>query len=453
MVNIARILYGALASVSGVVGIATQRYVEALNDAPPGISYRMAKGTHQWSSSKQVTKPSQHIQKLRPIHSARVINPRSAAAVLGAHQRLVGGFGYENITSSSAYGTQYAVDVLFDERRVSLIIDTGSSDTWAVQKNFSCIGYSGESLPQEICGFGETFPGTFQYGLTDPETHMFIAYGDGEIVTGPMGFLDITVGNITVKQQQVGLANTTYWYGNNQTSGLMGLAFPSLTNAYLGKAGDHDILNQVQYSPLFTSMVNQGLVDPVFSIAIDRNASSGMIAFGGIAPASGLDLSRTAVLDMIITSVASIPATSSQYSFYTVIPDGWYYDQTTNTKKVPYIVDSGTTLNYLPPGLADAINAAFDPPAVYLWMYGAYFTSCDAIIPQVAVLLNGVKFNISPLDLLYRALVDPVTGLCMTAIADGGSGPYILGDAFMQNALVIFDVGQAQMRFIPRQHY
>ncbi|KAL2167363.1 hypothetical protein VTG60DRAFT_1396 [Thermothelomyces hinnuleus] len=313
-----------------------------------------------------------------------------------------------------------SVDVLFDERRVSLINDTGSSDTWAVQKNFSCIGYSGESLPQENCGFGETFPGTFQYGLTDPETHMFIAYGDGEIVTGPMGFSDVTVGNITVKQQQ---------------------------------AGDHDIENQVQYSPLFTSMVNQGLVDPVFSIAIDRNASSGMLAFGGIAPASGLDLSRTAVLDMIITSVASIPATSSQYSFYTVIPDGWFYDQTTSTKKVPYIVDSGTTLNYLPPGLADAINAAFDPPAVYLWMYGAYFTSCDAIIPQVAVLLNGVKFNISPLDLLYRTLVDPVTGLCMTAIADGGSGPYILGDAFMQNALVIFDVGQAEMRFIPRQHY
>jgi len=88
-----------------------------------------------------------------------------------------------------------------------------------------------------------------------------------------------------------------------------------------------------------------------------------------------------------------------------------------------------------------------------MWMYGAYFTSCDAIVPQVAVMLDGKKFNISPVDLLYRTLVDPLTGLCMTAIADGGSGPYILGDAFMQNALVVFDVGEAKMRFIPRQHY
>ena len=86
----------------------------------------------------------------------------------------------------------------------------------------------------------------------------------------------------------------------------MGLAFPALTNAYLGEESDHDFGNAVQYSPLFTSMVNQGLVDPVFSIAIDRNASSGMLAFGGIAPASGLDLARTATLDMVIVGFQTL---------------------------------------------------------------------------------------------------------------------------------------------------
>ena len=284
--------------------MATQRHADTLQDAPPGISYRVATGTHQWSSSKKIATTSQHVQTLRPIDTGRAgkVNPRSAAAVLGVHQRLVGGFGYQNITTTSAYGTQYAVDAHLGGHQVSLIIDTGSADTWAVQKNFHCIDYSGVFLPRETCGFGETYLETFQYGFTDPETHMYIQYGDGEIVTGPMGFSDVTVGNVTVKKQQVCLANTTYWYGNNQTSGLIGLAFPSLTNAYLGDGEDHDFGNQVQYSPLFTSMVSQGLVDPIFSIAIDRNASSGMLAFGGIAPVSGLDLSRTAVLDMIIVS-------------------------------------------------------------------------------------------------------------------------------------------------------
>jgi len=240
-----------------------------------------------------------------------------------------------------------------------------------VARNFSCVDYSGEVVPQVACGFGPTYPGDFQYGQTSPQQHMYIQYGDGEVVTGPMGFSDITVGNITVSKQQVSLGNSTYWFGNNQTSGLMGLAFPSLTNAYLGTLEDHDPFNQIQYSPLFTSMVSQGRVAPVFSIAIDRNASSGMLAWGGIPPVIGVDAAQTATMDMIIvsgpetewldkgrrqvsltdreTGLIDMPIASYDYSFYTIIPDGWEFDQTTNVKKYPYIVDSGTTLCYLPP--------------------------------------------------------------------------------------------------------
>lgn len=68
----------------------------------------------------------------------------------------------------------------------------------------------------------------------------------------------------------------------------------------------------------------------------------------------------------------------------------------------------------------------------------------------LAVILGGTKFSISPADLLYRDMIDPDTGLCMTAISTGGSGPYILGDVFLQNALVVFDHGEAKMTFIPR---
>jgi hypothetical protein len=105
------------------------------------------------------------------------------------------------------------------------------------------------------------------------------------------------------------------------------------------------------------------------------------------------------------------------------------------------------------PALAYAINNAFDPPAAYLWSYGAYFTSCDAVAPPVALLLSGKKFWFNPRDLIYRDLKDPETGLCMTAISNGGSGPFILGDAFMQNALVVFDVGQAEVQFVARPYY
>ncbi|KAK3396806.1 acid protease [Sordaria brevicollis] len=488
----------------------TERFLRDSAPRLPGIKYSVPKPVLGSSPSVRKLELAHSYQTLQAVSSpadssktphaiTRAGNRRSAASILGQHQRRLRqnsvrtaahhhhhdpssdsdgegtAYGYENVTVTTAFGTQYAVSVHWNSVPLLLLLDTGSSDTWAITHNFSCLDYLGNADLWH------------PYGPTDPQTHMFIQYGDGEIVTGPMGFADITVGNITVRKQQVALAEKTFWFGNNLTSGLMGLAFPSLTNAYLGgmsgsssgsgsgsggSGGDdgedggddgdsesggfgegHESYNQLYYPPLFTSMVNQGSVPPLFSITIDRNASSGLLAWGGLPPAKGLEKDKDVELDMIITNLIDVPETAQEYSFYTVIPDGWQFGATTNTRKFPYIVDSGTTLCYLPSIEAQQINTSFNPPAIYLWMYGAYFTACDAIAPRLAVLLNGVPFYFNPRDLINQDMVDPLTGLCMTAIADGGAGPYILGDVFMQNALTVFDVGRGRVRFLGREFY
>ncbi|EGZ71049.1 acid protease [Neurospora tetrasperma FGSC 2509] len=542
-------LYSLLLTSTILVGAAsinltpTERYLQDSAPKLAGIKYTVPKavlGSHPNTRKLEVAHSFQTLQGVS--HSIggsssgttpRAVNRRSAASILGQHQRRLrqnsvhthgshgggggggsGGddegeegsaYGYENVTVTTAYGTQYAAEVHWNSVPLLLLLDTGSSDTWAITHNFSCLDYLGNDVPQKTCGnatnsssspSSPSGPAKAEepdlwnpYGPTDPQTHMFIQYGDGEIVTGPMGFADITVGNITVRKQQVALAERTFWFGNNLTSGLMGLAFPSLTNAYLGgmptgsgsgsgsgsgeggrgeerggEGGDgsgsglgggdgHESYNQLYYPPLFTSMVNQGSVPPLFSITIDRNASSGLLAWGGLPPATGLEKGKDVELDMIITNLIDVPETAYDYSFYTVIPDGWQFGPNTNTRKFPYIVDSGTTLCYLPSAEAQQINTAFNPPAIYLWMYGAYFTSCDAIVPRVGVILGGKTFYLNPVDLINQDMVDPLTGLCMTAIADGGAGPYILGDVFMQNALTVFDVGRGKMRFLGREFY
>lgn len=42
--------------------------------------------------------------------------------------------------------------------------------------------------------------------------------------------------------------------------------------------------------------------------------------------------------------------------------------------------------------LAEAISQAFEPQAVYLYQWGAYFVDCNAIAPQFAVIIEGVEF-------------------------------------------------------------
>lgn len=100
--------------------------------------------------------------------------------------------------------------------------------------------------------------------------------------------------------------------------------------------------------------------------------------------------------------------------------------------------------------LAESIAMAFEPRAVYLYQWGMYFAPCDAIPPSFAITIGGVEFWINPADMIYRDLVDPLTGYCAIAVASGGQGPYILGDAFLQNVVAVFDVGAAQMRFYAR---
>ncbi|KAK4163044.1 aspartic peptidase domain-containing protein [Cladorrhinum sp. PSN259] len=501
------LVWGLILTVNAVNAALSPResrlHIELMKNAPPGITYHIPKGIRSYtsSSSSKITSRAKskqaHIQKLKPIRTSRT-NSRSAVHILGTHYRSLlslsreasSDSSYANISSTNAYGTQYATALTWDSSLapLSFLLDTGSSDTWAInQSNYTCQDLSGRNISQSACGFplppppsspGQAAPqplSTFKYGLTDPATHMYLHYADGEIVSGPMGFSDLSIGNITVKKQQVCLADRAYWFGNNVTVGVLGLAFPSLTSAYLGEEIPESPENgggsppqgglmgdTVEYSPFFTSLVEQGQIEPVFSIAIDRNDSTGVLILGegepwGVVSGLGGGSRRDPVVevDMIITNLNNVAKTASEYSFYTIIPDGWYYDQTTNEKKMPYIVDSGTTLCYLPPDLAKQINSAFSPPAVYLWMYGAFFTTCNAIAPpSLAVIIDGFKFWINPRDLIYRDIKDPMTGLCMTAIASGGiGGPYILGDVFMQNVLTIFDVGEAKMRFVPRSRY
>lgn len=53
-------------------------------------------------------------------------------------------------------------------------------------------------------------------------------------------------------------------------------------------------------------------------------------------------------------------------------------------------------------------------------------------------------------------IVDDETGrgTCMTAINDGDIyAPYVIGDVFLKNVVVVFDVGGNEVRFRARKGY
>ena len=318
--------------------------------------------------------------------------------------------------------------------------------------------------------FGPPFEGTFQSGKIADE-NFNITYGDLEFLSGDFGYEDVTVAGITAKNQQVALVNRAYWTGDGVTSGLMGLAYPLLTSAFKGDDSTNDSLaTQVVYNPIFTTMVNEKQVNPVFSLACERNSSSGYLALGGLPPVRvSSPFASTPIRKLEVYNETEM---LTHYSFYTIVADAYIYQGSgtpgggvggwwnrlvswpgISFDQFPIIVDSGTTLLYLPSKMTSDIIAGFHPPAVYVPDQGAYFAPCNAEVPKLSVLIGGYPFSISSADMLVQGQTLPNdTNSCLVGLADGGEGPYILGDTFLNNVVAVFDVGASEMRFA-EHHY
>ncbi|OTB04616.1 hypothetical protein M426DRAFT_11503 [Hypoxylon sp. CI-4A] len=415
----------------------------------PGFQFRRAEPL----TSTPIKRAVQNHQALirLPHHGTR--RPRhSAAALFGSVQRDIGGNGYENVTSVNHYALEYALQVVFNGIPMSVVIDSGSADTWIKSSKFHCKDNANDTIPEKVCRLGPSFPGNFTGGPIRNQ-HFAIKYGDGESVQGRLGHMDVEFAGVTVPDQEVALASQGTWQGNNLTSGILGLAYPSLTSAYWGNDLDDDSeYLSVPYSPVFTSMVKNGLVEPYWVIAMARNSSLGAISVGGMPPidVSKSDYEETPIL---ITNIIPRESTAYQPSFYTIVPSGFRYGHTTATGQYPFILDTATSLIYLPPDLAEEVNAQFDPPATYLWYYGSYFTSCDATPPSFGIQIGQTTFWVNPKDMLNKEERDPDTGYCQTGIGNGGSGPYILGVNFLTNVVVSMNIGSGNVELWSHQFY
>lgn len=129
------ILYRLSLMALGPALVVASRYASLIQNAPSGISFTIPQKSDSRSAWNKFVRPHQrsviHVQDIHGFrgHGGKKTNAKSAAAILGAHQRTAGGTGYENITTTTAYGTQYATKVHWSGRPMYLLLDTGSSDT------------------------------------------------------------------------------------------------------------------------------------------------------------------------------------------------------------------------------------------------------------------------------------------------------------------------------------
>jgi hypothetical protein len=196
-----------------------------------------------------------------------------------------------------------------------------------------------------------------------------------------------------------------------------------------------------------------------FSIALNRRSQSaqnsstydanlGYIAFGGIAP---VPTTLPAVTIPVQNYTSSSGSGAKVYAFYTINIDAYIFNGSTQLNAsgsnltTRAILDTGTTLNYLPTEMAKLYNTLFVPPAVYDLEEGLYYVTCNTTAPEFHVQIGGKMFEIDgrdqivgpPFNYTSAGVDDAKKVMCISGTQDGGvmSGSH---DTFILCVHVLF---------------
>jgi hypothetical protein len=322
-------------------------------------------------------------------------------------------------------------------------LDTGSSDLWTnAASSVYCREGGDSSQGGDSCLVSGVYDAnassTYQY----VDSLFTIQYADDTGAKGDYVTDTLRIGGADIKAQQMGVG-----YVSSSAEGVMGIGYPSLEV----QAED---LQQTPYANIPQSMAQQGLINsPAYSLWLDDlQAATGSILFGGVdtdkyhgelvtlpilqEPLRG----QEEYLDMIIT-LDSINLVNGRSN------------ATVSSAAFPVLLDSGSTLSYLPTATARQIYSGLG--VVWDDRQGEAFCSCALADSSATIefVFAGLVISV-PLSemVLQGGLQDSRSEDCVFGIAeqDSGSGsPMTLGDTFLRSAYVVYDLDNNEISLAP----
>lgn len=121
------------------------------------------------------------------------------------------------------------------------------------------------------------------------------------------------VAGVTVPKQQIALATSGYWTGDDVSTGILGLGMEGLTEAFTGSDPRHDSLSTaISYSPVVQTMATTLQIPELFSLGLSRNPSESFLALGGV-PANVKTGEYTSTPMLTVSSISSVSLTWFRY--------------------------------------------------------------------------------------------------------------------------------------------
>jgi hypothetical protein len=271
-----------------------------------------------------------------------------------------------------------------------LAIDTGSSDIWANSAASQlCTQYARQ------CASSGTYNANKSSTYSYANSAFYIKYADDSYAQGDYAQDTISLGDNNIDGVTFGIG-----YRSTSAQGILGIGYPAneASVSTLGKT----------YANLPQVMVTQGLINtPAYSLWLnDLNANTGSILFGGV---------DTAKYSGNLQTVPIIKEEGAYREFIIGLTGLSVSGQTiiSASDSIPVLLDSGSSLSYLPTSYAQALFTIFN--AQYSTSSGAATVSCSLMNNAATVdfTFSGIKISV-PLNELV--VVDAVRNGRQTCI-------------------------------------
>ncbi|XP_027006720.2 gastricsin-like isoform X3 [Tachysurus fulvidraco] len=296
-----------------------------------------------------------------------------------------------------------------------LHFDTGSSTLWVNSVYCNSAACNGHPL------FDPSKSSTF----TSNQQPFSITYGTGS-VQGIIGYDTVTMGQLTVTNQKIGLSTTEpgNHFARPLHDGLMGLAFKP--------PSDQTIVD---------TMIQEGVIEePIFAFYLSRDSESGSeVVFGGVDPSHYQG------------QINWVPV--QQNSHWQLVFEGFEVNhQSTGwcENGCTAITDTGTSLLLCPPQYVDTLHQMLGAQQD---SNGNYVFDCNSVssLPPLTFVMNGAHLHLP--GTAYVLQDEDSNSYCQSGIRGSheqfrnGYPYWILGDVFLRQFYSVFDQGNARVGF------
>ncbi|CAL9730224.1 aspartic proteinase 3 [Monosporozyma unispora] len=345
------------------------------------------------------------------------------------------------------------LDIGTPAQNVTVLVDTGSSDLWVPgSDNPYCLGSSHSEISRhnkidcsEYGTFNSGESSTWSRNQSSP--WFYLHYGDTTFASGVWGQDHLHLEDLNVTGLSFAVANRT-----NSTMGVLGVGLPGLE-------ATNSVSNPSTYDNFPMVLRRAGATSSsAYSLYLNSlQETHGSILFGAVDHSKYTGSLYTIPLVNIFQDYGYDAPIQFDVTLQGIGLSGdGNNNSTLSTTKMPALLDSGTTLTYLPQSILD--DLANKIGAHYSSRFGYYLVPCNSDATSSSAFdddtslvydFGGFHINTPLNDYLVQATKDT----CILGLIPQDSNGVILGDTFLTHAYVVYDldnleVSMAQAKYI-----